>query len=525
MPQTLPRNLVSVTVDLRFDQPGDLTRSGQPINSLAAVAPMMQDIKSAGFGAVILQTNTPIDTATGMVDTFAEMDPSSNKDKSLPRDFWAIAQHAKTLGLRVLIEPEIVNQLTDEHITASTRFGPEWRWQTFFDSVADYHRNLAATAQSYGIDGFYIGVMQHGLVGEQYRWGWQHIVDQVRTVFSGSLLHTANYNSNSVVWDMVDYVSLYTNPVLSRHASSDLEAIYREYFVSDTDTVTAVVDAYRQNYLKYGKPIIMDALSFNAGDTVVGDIDNIPGLVYQGKDLSQFSPNYAMQAARYQAAFELAGGPLNNIVYGVGIDGYVPWQQAGWIKYPNMNHPSSIWNKSATLGFDLAYAPSTVTQISPWLRRGIDQTVLKYGDDRDNVIAGQNHGETIRAYAGDDVIYPKGGNDVIWLGAGRDTVVFDTALNSRQAANIDVIKDFDAAQDRIVLDRKIFTAILGSDLTAAHWKDARGATDRDDRIIWNARTGDLWYDSNGNRSGGQVKICHIDLVGTQPLTVDNFDLI
>lgn len=525
MPQLLPKNLVSVTVDLRFDQPGDRTKNGHLVNSLQAIQPTLQAIKTAGFGAVILQTNTPIDINTGRIDTFAEQDPTSNKDKSLPRDFWDIAKYAKSLGLKVLIEPEIVNHITDEHITAYTQFGPEWNWQTFFQSVASYHQNLATTAQRYGVDGFYIGVMQHGLVGEEHRAGWQLIVDQVRSVFSGSLLHTALYNDRSVVWHMVDYVSLYTNPVLHRVPSSDLETIYNEYFVADSDTVTSVVDAYRQNYLEYGKPIIMDALSFNAGDRAVGDIDGVPGLVYQGRDLTQFSPNYAMQAARYQAAFELAGGVLNPIVHGLGIDGYVPWQQAVWIKHPDMNHPSAVWNKAATIGFDLSYAPSTVAQISPWLKRGINQTVLKYGDNLDNVITGQGHAETIRSYAGDDIILPKSGNDVIWTGTGHDTIVFDTALTNRQATNTDVIRDFDPAQDRIVLDRRIFSAIRGDDLSAAHWKEARGATDRDDRIIWNPITGDLWYDANGNRSGGQVKICHIDIVGSHALSVQNFDLI
>lgn len=525
MPLTLPRNLVSVTVDLRFDQPKDFTLRGHAVNSFLACKPTIDSIKNAGFNAVILQTNTPIDINTGLIDTYAEQDTTDNKDKSLPKDFWRIAQYAKSLGLKVLIEPEIVNHITDEHITAHTAFGPNWNWETFFNSVAQYQRDLARVAQSLGLDGFYVGVMQHGLVTEQYRQGWQHVINEVRSVFSGSLLHTANYTDSSVVWEMVDYVSLFTNPILSRSPTVNIENIYNEYFTSDSDTRVSVVDCYANNYARYGKPIIMDALSFNAGDRAVGDLDGIPGLVYQGASLSQFSPNYAMQSARYQAAFELAGGPLNGIVHGVGIDGYVPWQQASWIRSPNVSHPSAVWNKYAMIGFDLAYSPNTVSGISPWLKRGISNTVLKYGSDSTDILHGQSHGEVLRGFAGDDTIYPNLGNDTIWTGTGSDVIVFDSALSTRRSNNIDVIMDFDPAFDRIVLAKNIFRSITGSDLTQSHWKEARGATDRDDRIVWNSQTGDLWYDANGNRSGGQVKICHIDLVGNSPLTVDNFDLL
>jgi len=231
-----------------------------------------------------------------------------------------------------------------------------------------------------------------------------------------------------VVWEMVDYVSLYTNPVLSRSAMTDFEKIYQEYFGADQDTPVSYVSAVQQNFARYNKPIIMDAISIAAGDTAVGNFHGIPEMFYSGQDVSGFLPNPAMQTARYKAAFELAASLKNQIV-GVGIDGYAPWQQAAWISNPNLDHPSSIWNHWAKIGWDLYYAPDTVASISPVLLRGYQNSTLKYGNDRDNVVLGQSHGEILRGFDGNDILVPQLGNDSINGGSGTDTVVFSCRLS------------------------------------------------------------------------------------------------
>lgn len=520
---TSNNKIASITIDLRFEHPTDRTREGHLVNSVEAVTPWLLRAKQMGFNTVVLQTNTPIDIETGRIDLFAESDPGANKDKNVPRDFWKIAQQAKSLGLKVFVEPEIVNHLNDEPITSNTQFGPGWSWTTFFQQVSQYQAQLAAECQRLGLDGFYIGVLQHGLVGEQYRSGWQQVVDEVRKNFDGLLVHTAQFDSQSVVWDMVDVVSLWTNPYLSTAPITDYEQIYHEYFLPDEHGRISVSQAVTQNYQQYGKPIVIDSVTVHAGATSTGIEDDIPGKFFSGRSIDQYTPNYALQSARYKAAFELSSGALAHMIYGVGVDGFAPWQQATWIAQPNLSHPSAVWNRYARVGSDLAYAPTTMQAIAPVLTKGLAFSTLQYGDSTNNHMRGQYWDEVLRGFEGNDTLVGGLGNDTLWGGQGRDRFVFDTTPTT---SNNDSIMDFDAGQDTIVLSRKVFQAFRKSG-NHGPWNFTEGtrAQDRNDFLIWDSDSGTLYYDMNGSRSGGIKKIVDIELVGHQDLSWSNFEIV
>ncbi|WP_150117581.1 hypothetical protein [Microvirga vignae] len=46
-------------------------------------------------------------------------------------------------------------------------------------------------------------------------------------------------------------------------------------------------------------------------------------------------------------------------------------------------------------------------------------------------------------------------------------------------------------------------------LSSTSFKLGAAAADANDYIGYNSRTGDLWYDSNGNRAGGYVVFANI----------------
>lgn len=518
----LSTKFVSAVIDLRFDQPGDRTNQGHLVNSLKALTPILQQIKSSGFNTIVLQCNVPIDLQTGLVDLYAEGDPTINKNKNLPKDFWPIVDYAKKLGLKVLIEPEIVDQLTDSYITIQSQLGRSWSWQSFFQSVVDYQVQIAREAQRYSVDGIYLGVMQSGLVGDEFRPHWQTMVDAVRSLYSGTLLHTAHYNEHSVVWEMVDVVSLYTNPILSRQAMTDYESIWSEYYQIDSDTPISVATAVADNFARYGKPIVIDALNFAAGDTTVGDPINIHTLFFNGQDVSSFRPNFAMQTARYQAALEFAASQSNSVI-GVGIDGFSPWQQASWITGWVPSETNNPYGAFARLGSDLAYAPQTLAAISPWIKRNLAAKTLYYGTEINDTLSGSTADERLRGFGGNDTIVSSPGKDLVWTGDGQDVVL---VTHARKDSFIS-IKDFDPMHDSVVLDSSVFTVWRGrpDSFGANNFRQGAKALDRDDFLVWNPSTETLWYDSNGKRSGGLVKIAEIDLVGNQPLSWHDFDVI
>jgi len=124
---------------------------------------------------------------------------------------------------------------------------------------------------------------------------------------------------------------------------------------------------------------------------------------------------------------------------------------------------------------------------------------------------------------GDDKFYGRLGHDILTGGAGQDTFVFDTKPNAK--TNLDKITDFNVADDSIWLENKVMTKIgKGTPAKplmlakAAFWKGA-AAHDADDRIIYDAKKGILYYDADGNGAGAAVKIATL----TKNLKMTNAD--
>jgi Ca2+-binding RTX toxin-like protein len=113
--------------------------------------------------------------------------------------------------------------------------------------------------------------------------------------------------------------------------------------------------------------------------------------------------------------------------------------------------------------------------------------------------------------SGNDKIYGGAGNDRLYGGSGRDTFVFDTRPNKR--TNVDKIYDFKSRDDSFHLDNAIFTKLgrAGSEarpkkFTSDMFVEGTRAQDREDRIVYDKKTGSLYYDQDGTGSKAQVKI-------------------
>jgi Ca2+-binding RTX toxin-like protein len=116
-------------------------------------------------------------------------------------------------------------------------------------------------------------------------------------------------------------------------------------------------------------------------------------------------------------------------------------------------------------------------------------------------LTGNELANTIKGNAGANTINGLGGVDKLQGGRGRDVFVFDTTLSKR---NVDNILDFRVKDDSFRLGREIFKKITGDGRFLE--KDAfclgPQAVDEDDRIIYNAPTGRIYYDEDGN---GEIK--------------------
>lgn len=149
------------------------------------------------------------------------------------------------------------------------------------------------------------------------------------------------------------------------------------------------------------------------------------------------------------------------------------------------------------------------------------------GTAYDDTLTGNGKNNFLRGEDGADIISGGAGNDTLVGGGDADVFVFDTALNEDN--NVDNIQDFSESEDLIHLDISIFTALsgagtLGADefLVVQEGEDVV-ATTADQRIIYDAVNGDIYYDADGSGAGAMKRFATIE--AGLSVTEDNFVVI
>ncbi len=128
------------------------------------------------------------------------------------------------------------------------------------------------------------------------------------------------------------------------------------------------------------------------------------------------------------------------------------------------------------------------------------------GTKKNDKYKGTDHADNINLGKGDDVLNGGLGNDVLKGGKGKDTYVFDTALGPH---NGDRIKDFTPKDDTIQLSSAIFGGLAAGKLADSAFAKGASASDTNDRIIYDDKTGALYFDADGNGAGAQVQFATV----------------
>ncbi|MGO4706476.1 hypothetical protein AB4072_11970 [Microvirga sp. 2MCAF38] len=135
------------------------------------------------------------------------------------------------------------------------------------------------------------------------------------------------------------------------------------------------------------------------------------------------------------------------------------------------------------------------------------EKVIKGGWGNDVLTGSSSTVDKIFGYNGNDKLNGKGGNDILSGGVGKDTFIFDTKLN--KSTNVDKITDFNPTYDTIQLSKAIFTNLKAGTLASSEFRIGDKALDADDHIIYNNKTGAVYYDADGNGSGAAVQFATI----------------
>lgn len=126
----------------------------------------------------------------------------------------------------------------------------------------------------------------------------------------------------------------------------------------------------------------------------------------------------------------------------------------------------------------------------------------------------------IQGTSDDNILDGKEGSDVMVGWGGADRFTFSTALDG--VTNVDTIADWDVGMDRLALDRAVFEG-AGKKLTAGAFAIGTVATDADDRLLYDAATGDLRWDADG--AGGKDAVLFAHLEGAPALQLGDVLLV
>ena len=171
--------------------------------------------------------------------------------------------------------------------------------------------------------------------------------------------------------------------------------------------------------------------------------------------------------------------------------------------------------EGASGGTDTAYVSTNYT-LNAGAQVETLSTYWQYGSGGYD-ITGNAFAQTIIGDFGSNMLDGKGGSDTLVGLGGADTFAFTTALG---AGNVDLVADFSHGTDKIALDDAVFSGIGGlGALNANAFVVGTAAGDADDRIIYDAATGNLYFDADGNGAGAQILFANIG-VGTALLASD-----
>ena len=151
------------------------------------------------------------------------------------------------------------------------------------------------------------------------------------------------------------------------------------------------------------------------------------------------------------------------------------------------------------------------------------------GGNGDDVLHGGEGNDTVYGKAGDDVLHGDGGDDRLSGGAGsdhlhgdagRDVFIFDVL----EATSFDTIYDSTAGEDKIALQREVFTG-LQFWVKEENFAFGKTATTAEQRLLLDKTDGKLYYDADGNGDAAAIHIATLQNSALEQINHSSFTLI
>ena len=257
-----------------------------------------------------------------------------------------------------------------------------------------------------------------------------------------------------------------------------------------------------------------DAVIEQAGggtDTIVASV-NLSLSAYAHVENIVMTGTAGLQLVGSDSANAINGNAGNNTLYGEGGNDVIDGGTGADAMYGGsgndtfyVDHAGDQVIETNGGGTDAAY-----TSVSFALAAGSEVEILTATGLANISLTGSSTANILTGNSGANKLYGGLGNDQLRGGSGKDVFVFDTKLN--KSTNVDKVLDFKSKDDSFQLDNKVFTK-LGSGTVSKPKKfnsdmfvEGKKAQDREDRIVYDKKTGALYYDKDGTGGAAQVKI-------------------
>lgn len=195
----------------------------------------------------------------------------------------------------------------------------------------------------------------------------------------------------------------------------------------------------------------------------------------------------------------LTGNALDNVIYGGADTVEVIDGGAGSDKMTGysgndvylVDNAGDQVVEAANGGYDTVF----VDGIDYVLPGNVERGAATFADSLPNFnLTGNSLDNELSGNDGANWLDGKLGRDILTGYGGADTFAFTTKVDGD---NADLFVGFEVGIDKIALDDAVFTALTAGALPESAFHIGREAADADDRILYEASTGNLFYDPDG----------------------------
>ncbi len=201
---------------------------------------------------------TPFGWQRRVADTEIRYRPDAGWWGESDRGVGATARTARQFGIRTLLKPHVwLSQVREGRWRGEIAMESEEDWKAWFASYEAFMMHYAELAARSDIEALCIGTELHGTVHRERE--WRDLIQEIRTVYDGSLVYAANWHDefeDVPFWDAVDYIGIQAYfPLVDNHSPT-----VKQLLAGWDRHIPSIERVHR----RHNKPVLMTEIGYHS---------------------------------------------------------------------------------------------------------------------------------------------------------------------------------------------------------------------------------------------------------------------